>query len=864
MTEPTEVKKPFIIDLDQDYRIKIESLGDFESSFFNEIYERAARDTNRIIQEHNAQRKKDLPNDFYKSSIYNNLIAFVGDRGTGKSSAMTSFCKALIEKEKSESLFINDFHDLSKTNFIGLPPVDPSLFHDKDNLFEIIISQLFNNFQQKLKVDTNETDYEQKGTLLRQFQKVYDNIRTVNRQDQHYGEEAIDALSSLAFGTNLSDSFKKLIEKYIAFFGKTNEDYLIIAIDDFDLNVKGAYQMLEDVRKYFITFNIILFVACKIDQLVNSLEEKIHEGIPLILKAKDAQVHELPKITAENYLEKLIPADRRLYLPELQTYVKTNDQDIEILENGKKELIEQKSLEDVVLNTIYRQTGLYISTPLYDLHPIIPTRFRTLINMMTLYRHLNKDETSLIKLNKQWLEDDAFQLKLYNLSESSQSYEDIVRSYNRDFDFIAQFESYVSTNLNQRIIQYLKVNRYFPENRIRSTLLSSLLLIANQNNTAFNISIGDLIFVLDVVQSRIESNNKHDLNFIKAIKMFYNSYLLRMLYAGKDTSGLVGGSILAPEGGDYLPSGRDIFKFSYDVITNSLKSGYINEEDLLWVFTFVKRLGNNSDYLEKDNAYYEIGDGDYSFDTLRYAHFSFLDFIINSIFIERTSQKVKNLVPDVEQIQLYRDIQQWNRNNIEFIALFHNVDFLQEFIRKVSHYSKRFKKELEGDYSSILSGYLLGRPLNRAFEETIEQVDLKGHNSIIKNDLFSNHPIIEYWQNTDNQLRVNRLLDSIWKQNGDKKDETENLEQKPQISTKEIKTLAKEVLDWTNWILREKKHEGNHRGVKGSVTFRVNKFKELDKKIFDDLKRYRWHMDRNVEEGLILIKDYLEEIIENG
>ena len=83
------------IKLGQEYKIRVEEISEFESSFFNGVYEKAKQNVLAIIE--NKVIDNTNKSEYENDDEYNNIIAFVSERGTGKSSSMVSFSKALTE-----------------------------------------------------------------------------------------------------------------------------------------------------------------------------------------------------------------------------------------------------------------------------------------------------------------------------------------------------------------------------------------------------------------------------------------------------------------------------------------------------------------------------------------------------------------------------------------------------------------------------------------------------------------------------------------------------------------------------------------------------------------------------------------------
>ena len=126
------------------YDVKVEKIEDMSSSIFVDSYFQAYKELNIISSEN------------VNEIDGNNIIAFLGERGSGKTSCMRSFLGSL--KHLRENKFNLDdeelkksLEDLSKINFELLNIVEPSFFSEKVNVLELVISNMFKNFRKKSK-----------------------------------------------------------------------------------------------------------------------------------------------------------------------------------------------------------------------------------------------------------------------------------------------------------------------------------------------------------------------------------------------------------------------------------------------------------------------------------------------------------------------------------------------------------------------------------------------------------------------------------------------------------------------------------------------------------------------------------------
>ena len=74
----------------------------------------------------------------------------------------------------------------------------------------------------------------------------------------------LETLENLFLTWNLRQSFQELVEAYLEIMeypgseGKIhlNNHFLVISLDDLDMNMAHGYELLEEVRKYLMVLNV--------------------------------------------------------------------------------------------------------------------------------------------------------------------------------------------------------------------------------------------------------------------------------------------------------------------------------------------------------------------------------------------------------------------------------------------------------------------------------------------------------------------------------------------------------------------------------------------------------------------------------
>lgn len=324
-------KKNSFIEIDDEhkYRVVLEGIKDMENSFFKEVYISASDNLleiieNRIEQENEKNQLKNSPlRRFMAHRTMNNMIGFMGERGTGKTSAMLSFAAGLekgTDPGNVLTLFARERLENLKTNktinFQVMDVIDPTLINDNESIIQVIVATLFQEAKRKM-IQEDELNSED---LIMQFERVFKCLKNISHEkviDEIAELDVLEGLNELASSTNLRKELEKLIELYMIFNGKCKdgENFLVIPIDDMDLNINNTERMIEEIRKYLMLSNVILLVAAKFEQLVDSMEKAYLKEYEDLVKSNNNRIQ--AQSMAIRYLEKLLPTNRKNYMPNL-------------------------------------------------------------------------------------------------------------------------------------------------------------------------------------------------------------------------------------------------------------------------------------------------------------------------------------------------------------------------------------------------------------------------------------------------------------------------------------------------------------------------------------------------------------------
>lgn len=501
-----------------------------ETSIFSDQYKKTLsilEDRYKLLKaeaknkEKEKEKEKEKGKDEFIYNPLNNIISFIGDRGSGKTSCMLSVAK-LLDKGLDGELASRYVH-LNKLSFYRMDLIDPSFFDKSHNVIELFLANLFGKFQDRRK---KTKYYEEKQNIT----KI---IECFTRAQKDMAEmmvkpidkfEPIDNLQRLSAGVSLNEDIKNLVDAFLEYFEKQG-GVLIVPIDDVDLNSGMAAEMLEQIRKYLIHPNILVLLSVKLDQLALTKRLGI-EAEYSSLKNISANLSEMFDGMVETYLTKTLPHHQRIYMPDGTAYF---DKSVRIMD-GDKELAKYDSVRDMVPELIFRKTRYLFYNTAESTSYIVPSNLRQLnmlVNMlygMVDYWPKGEDQQEAAKRESNQYNKFTFRKYLFenwvpeNLTQRMQ---DAVREL-LDIQDVAQINAKVLSILKDLLIQKEKIIFDNDEEQ------AEYEYIIDPYNKSYNIAIGDVLDIMDILEDSETDIVK--LKFIFLLRSFY-SILLYTTYS---------------------------------------------------------------------------------------------------------------------------------------------------------------------------------------------------------------------------------------------------------------------------------------------------------------------------------------------
>lgn len=367
------------------------------------------------------------------SNRFSNVIAFCANRGQGKTSVMLSYSTALSnlsfrycrDIKNSRDAFWED-RKAKDARYEVLNSIDPTGMEAEDSVLKIVLSQMFARFQEtdqcgnRKSVRCAGNSWEKDSFQLQQKFLSCFHLANILSADKKRNpptnmEDELEFIAETGGGMNLRAKLYDLIDEYLNFVMPDSQcqKYLVIPIDDADLDVGRVYGLLEDIRKYLQLPRVIILLATNITQLESIVEQHFLKEYEKSLSMQGSMVdvdrcHQI----SERYLEKILPGTRRLYLPNLNDEIKNgftslrisylNDVGDDLLripnreekaektENFQDSNNEQWGYQEQLLNYLHRKTGLFFVAPQEGLHDLLPSNMRELMHFL-LYFSAMKD-----------------------------------------------------------------------------------------------------------------------------------------------------------------------------------------------------------------------------------------------------------------------------------------------------------------------------------------------------------------------------------------------------------------------------------------------------------------------------------------
>lgn len=504
-----------------------EDLSDIDTLVHRNVYRSADQVLYSIVQQGERMRSPGSQRDEQVA----NVISFLGKRGRGKTSAMVSFYSCLNKLQNKDgynwSMFKKKNGD-ANIRFYNIPCIDAAMLAKNEFVLDVILAKMWDEFSEFLKSQGYILERTSIEYLVKQVQDEFVNVRRayyvlksreLNKDSDIEKEKdipAASALHELAVSMNLKEEIKRLIENYIRVLDYDRKDagdnvYLLIAIDDVDMADGHAWEILEQIRRYLSMPKVIILMTADLDRLKNVCEMSCRD----VYSQGKGQSR-----FVNDYLEKVLPINQRIYMPEL-----SDGQDI-LIPHNEALPCNTGSEKKMILELIAKRCDIYFDGIRRRRHFLQNDSLRSLVNYFNKVAGIEDDEYI------GWLQNDLRE-RLVERVENIAQREFLLKLFTKDYE-----------DINNLVLVFLK-----------ETLGEKALDVSD-------VSMGQVLYGC----SLLEDKNVENADFVNCILVWYAIMMKQTVNHKELRSAIIGNSIWGEwENGFFLPGGRgasDISGFS--------------------------------------------------------------------------------------------------------------------------------------------------------------------------------------------------------------------------------------------------------------------------------------------------------------
>lgn len=325
-----------------------------DASFFSEIYRQVGNLTRVIIEANQSLNETSEPNFFQQAFDMQNIVAFTGRRGTGKTSAMLAFVDFLADNCTGLG---DDFLEISKAyKFFVLQYVDSSAVSEEEDFFEILLFrmlQYLNYISESSSLNNRQRMNTELDILRGNISKVYSHYSNLN---SHSFDESSSYTRMEAYISkhDVRREFRELVSDYNKFLlkysgnSRSEKGFLVLCIDDIDMSRQEHLKILQCIYQYFMIPGVIVYMTMNTPVLMANVKKNFYESMDINAPEEKERILELSNEQANDFLKKILPSDMRITMPSWKKYDYKKLSTIKII--LKKEGIGEQALEKIFPN----------------------------------------------------------------------------------------------------------------------------------------------------------------------------------------------------------------------------------------------------------------------------------------------------------------------------------------------------------------------------------------------------------------------------------------------------------------------------------------------------------------------------------
>ena len=328
----------------------------------------------------------------YDNNVLNrvhNTISIFGDRGTGKTSFITSLFDEIEKRSKGKE----------KVKILGL--IDPTLMEEKAHIFLLIISMINDEVKAVIEKGACEPGgkaYKQRMDWHACMKKLAKGLPSLDKVGKDYNNTSWQddefimqkGLDDIMAAYQLEENFHKMVDMALDILGKKA---FLVAFDDIDINMEKGWKVLETIRKYLTTPKIITLLSGNMYLYNLNVRGQQWEqfGARLLSKEKERDYYSLINQLENQYMLKVFKAENRLHLYPLSYSIRLHGIEYSVKGAKKKE----ENIEEAY-RLVLRKYGISAANSVNAFRDyLMGLSIRSQINYLKLNWDADKDDFSI-------------------------------------------------------------------------------------------------------------------------------------------------------------------------------------------------------------------------------------------------------------------------------------------------------------------------------------------------------------------------------------------------------------------------------------------------------------------------------------
>lgn len=245
--------------------------------------------------------KKDCRDNGNETWLSHNAILVTSQRGSGK----TVFLR------NSKSMWAESKNETSELFFLKV--IDPTMLMANDSFANVIVAQIYDAVSQRLNKLTccDDKSKRDRDTFHRYLKKLADSM---GKTSEFNGSIGIDKILNYSSGIHLEANFHNFVESAISIL---DCKAIVVLIDDVDMALDKAFEVVDDVRRFLGCPYIIPVVSGELKlyehMTQNHFDEKAYDNHCRNINLRE-QGKQFSKDLTDAYLTKVFPAPMRISL----------------------------------------------------------------------------------------------------------------------------------------------------------------------------------------------------------------------------------------------------------------------------------------------------------------------------------------------------------------------------------------------------------------------------------------------------------------------------------------------------------------------------------------------------------------------